>query len=217
MLLYGLDPAGEGANFFFLRIVLLVAEREKTSWLSARELSLVALFAALTGIGGFIRIPIPYVPLTLQTLMVMFSGLILGGKLGALSQLVYILVGLMGIPIFAHGGGPGYVLQPTFGYLLGFVCGAYIIGNITEKCDSLKRSLLFVALLAGTLTIYIPGVTVLYLNLNFIQQKAVSLSTAIKIGCLVVLPGDLIKIALVLYLGPFLHQRLHSFKAEDSI
>ncbi len=194
----------------------MVAEREKTSWLSARELSLVALFAALSGIGGFIRIPIPYVPLTLQTLMVMFSGLILGGRLGALSQLVYILVGLMGVPIFAHGGGPGYVLQPTFGYLLGFICGAYIIGNITERHDSLKRSLLFVALLAGTLAIYVPGVTVLYLNLNFIQQKAVSLSAAIKIGCLVVLPGDLIKIGVVLYLGPLLHQRLQISKADNS-
>jgi biotin transport system substrate-specific component len=190
-------------------------EKEKTAWLSARELSLVALFAALTGIGGFIRIPIPYVPLTLQTLMVMFSGLILGGKLGALSQLVYILVGLMGIPRFAHGGGPGYVLQPTFGYLLGFVCGAYIIGKITENRVSLTRSLLFLALLAGTLAIYVPGVTVLYYNLNVIQQKAVSLSTAIKIGCLAVLPGDLIKIGLVLYLGPLLHQRLRASRAED--
>jgi biotin transport system substrate-specific component len=194
----------------------LKEEKEKTSWLSARELSLVALFAALTGIGGFIRIPIPYVPLTLQTLMVMFAGLILGGRLAALSQLVYILVGLMGIPIFAHGGGPGYVLQPTFGYLLGFVCGAYIIGTITERRDSLKHSLLFLALVAGTLAIYVPGVTVLYFNLNFIQQKAVSLSTAIKIGCLVVLPGDLIKIGLVLYLGPLLHQRLRMSKADDS-
>jgi biotin transport system substrate-specific component len=193
----------------------LVTERERTRWLSARELSLVALFAALTGIGGFIRIPIPYVPLTLQTLMVMFSGLILGGKLGALSQLVYILVGLMGIPLFAHGGGPGYVLQPTFGYLLGFVCGAYIIGKITENRVSLTRSLLFLALLAGTLAIYVPGVTVLYYNLNVIQQKAVSLSTAIKIGCLAVLPGDLIKIGLVLYLGPLLHQRLRASSAED--
>ena len=195
----------------------LKEEKGKTSWLSARELSLVALFAALTGIGGFIRIPVPYVPLTMQTLMVMFSGLILGGKLGALSQLVYILVGLMGIPIFAHGGGPGYVLQPTFGYLLGFVCGAYIIGHITERSVSLKHSVLFLALVAGTLAIYVPGVAVLYLNLNFIQQKAVSLSTAIKIGCLVVLPGDLVKIGLVLYLGPLLRQNLPMPKAVDSV
>ena len=195
----------------------MVTERERTSWLSARELSLVALFAALTGIGGFVRIPIPYVPLTLQTLMVMFSGLILGGRLGALSQLVYTLVGLMGIPIFAQGGGPGYVLQPTFGYLLGFVCGAYIIGNITERRESLKRSFLFLALVAGTLAVYLPGVTVLYFNLNFIQQKAISLSTAVKIGCLVVLPGDLLKIALVLYLGPMLHRKLRVSKADDCV
>jgi biotin transport system substrate-specific component len=192
-------------------------KKEKTAWLSARELSLVALFAALTGIGGFIRIPIPYVPLTMQTLMVMFSGLLLGGKLGALSQLVYILVGLMGIPIFAHGGGPGYVLQPTFGYLLGFVCGAYIIGNITERRASLKQSVLFLALVAGTVAIYVPGVAVLYFNLNYIQQKAVSLTTVIKIGCLVVLPGDLIKIGLVLYLGPLLRQKLPVSKGVDSV
>jgi len=197
--------------------VLLIAKKEKANWLSARELSLVALFAALTGIGGFIRIPIPYVPLTLQTLMVMFSGLMLGGRLGALSQLVYILVGLMGIPIFAHGGGPGYVLQPTFGYLVGFVCGAYIIGTITERGDPLQRSLLFVALVAGTLAIYVPGITVLYLNLNFIQQKAVSLSTVIKIGCLVVLPGDIIKIFLVLYLGPLLHQKIRASETNNSL
>lgn len=195
-------------------------------------MSLVALFAALTGIGGFIRIPIPYVPLTLQTLMVMLSGLVLGGRLGALSQLVYILVGLMGIPIFAQGGGPGYVLQPTFGYLLGFVFGAYVIGRLTEKRDPLILSLtsssligsiatllinhafLFLALVAGTLAIYLPGVTVLYLNLNFIQQKAVSLTTAIKIGCLVVLPGDLIKIGVVLYFGPLLRQKIQMSKVN---
>ena len=197
--------------------MFLVTERKKTTWLSAREMSLVALFAALSGIGGFIRIPIPYVPLTLQTLMVMLSGLALGGRLGALSQLVYILVGLMGIPIFAQGGGPGYVLQPTFGYLLGFVCGAYVIGRLTEKRDPLDLPFLALALVAGTLAIYLPGVTVLYLNLNFIQQKAVSLSTAIKIGCLVVLPGDLIKIGLVLYLGPLLRQSLKVSRTDDTI
>jgi biotin transport system substrate-specific component len=186
--------------------------REKARWLSAQELSLVALFAALSGIGAFVRVPIPYVPLTLQTLMVMFSGLILGGRLAALSQLVYVLVGLMGIPIFAHGGGPGYVLQPTFGYLLGFIFGAYVIGRFTERRDQLKRSFLLLVLLAGTMAIYLPGVTVLYFNLNLIQEKAVSLSTAVKIGFLVPLPGGLIKMAVVLYLGPVLHQRFRLSK-----
>jgi biotin transporter BioY len=65
-----------------------------------------------------------------------------------------------------------------------------------------------VALVVGTIAIYIPGVSVLYLNLNFIQQKAVSLTTAVNIGCFVVLPGDLIKIGVVLYLGPLLRQKI---------
>ncbi|UCG14913.1 MAG: biotin transporter BioY [Deltaproteobacteria bacterium] len=182
--------------------------------MSARELSLVALFAALTGIGGFIRVPIPYVPLTLQTLMVMFSGLILGSRLAPFSQLVYILVGLMGLPIFAHGGGPGYVLQPTFGYLLGFILGAYVIGWLTGRREPLSRAFLFIALVAGVLAIYLPGVTVLYLNLNFVQEKAVTLNTAIKLGFLLPLPGDLLKMAVVLYFGPLLHQRLRVTQAD---
>jgi biotin transport system substrate-specific component len=182
-------------------------EKKPSLRLSARDLSLVALFAALSGIGGFIRLPIPYVPMTLQTLMVMFSGLLLGGRLGALSQIVYLLVGLLGVPIFAHGGGPGYVLQPTFGYLLGFVLGAYVIGRLTEGRGPVHRSLLILVILLGIAAIYVPGVTVLYLNLNFIQQKAVSLGTAVKIGALVPLPGDLAKLAVVVFLGPPIRDR----------
>src|SRR5208337_2009632 len=98
----------------------------------AADAILISLFTALTAVGAFIRIPIPYVPLTLQTLMVMFAGLILGSRRGALSQLLYLILGLLGLPIFAQGGGPAYVLQPSFGFLLGFVAGAYVIGKMVE-------------------------------------------------------------------------------------
>lgn len=180
--------------------------------LSTQELSLVALFAALTAVSGFIRLPIPYVPLTLQTLVVMFSGLILGGMLAALSQVVYLLVGLLGVPVFAYGGGPGYILQPTFGYLLGFVLGAYVIGRLTEHRERLSRLPLLAFLLLGTGAIYLPGVTGLYLNLRLIQHQALSLSTVIKIGLLVPLPGDLLKIGLVVYLGPPLYERFRPLR-----
>ncbi len=187
----------------------LVTEKEKTRWLSPRELSLVALFAALTGVGAFIRIPIPPVPITLQTLMVMFSGVLLGGRLAALSQLVYILVGLMGIPIFAHGGGPGYVVHYSFGYLLGFIPGAYVIGRLVEKREPLKPPFLLAALLAGLMVIYLLGVPVLYLNFKVIQQlKDWSLTKAMWTGFVVFLPGDLIKIGVVLYFGPRLRQKI---------
>src|SRR5512135_617159 len=116
---------------------------------------LISLFTALTVVGAFIKIPIPYVPLTLQTLMVMFAGLILGSRRGALSQVLYVVLGLLGLPIFAQGGGPAYVLQPSFGFLLGFVAGAYVIGKIVEGEQNLALPRTLAALILGQMTIYL--------------------------------------------------------------
>ena len=84
---------------------------------------LVALFAALIAVGAFIRVPVPLVPFTMQTFFVVLAGMLLGKKLGGASALVYLAVGLIGIPVFTQGGGIGYVLKPSFGYLIGFVVG----------------------------------------------------------------------------------------------
>ena len=83
--------------------------------ISTKNLILIGLFAALIVAGAFIKIPIPYVPFTLQFLFILFAGMLLGKRLGLLSQVVYLLIGLTGAPVFTNGGGPGYVLQPTFG------------------------------------------------------------------------------------------------------
>ena len=72
---------------------------------------LCAMFAALIAVGAFIRIPIPYVPFTLQLFFTTLAGLLLGPKLGAASSLVYMITGLIGIPIFTEGGGPGYIFR----------------------------------------------------------------------------------------------------------
>ncbi len=175
---------------------------------SADEISLVALFAALTAVGGFVRLPIPYVPLTLQTLMVMFSGLFLGGKLGAMSQFIYLFIGLLGLPVFAYGGGPGYVLQPTFGYLVGFIPGAYVLGKLTESRPRLPKPFLFIALSACIMTIYLFGTFYLYFNINFVQHKEISMPVAIKIGCLAPLPSDILKMVLVTAIGERLRTRV---------
>ena len=85
------------------------------------KMILVALFAALIAVGAFIRIPVPLVPFTMQTFFVVLAGMLLGKKLGAASALVYLAIGLIGIPVFTQGGGIGYVLKPSFGYLIGFI------------------------------------------------------------------------------------------------
>ena len=154
---------------------------------------LVSLFAALTAGGAFIKIPIPHVPFTLQTLMVMFAGLILGSRRGALSQVLYLVLGLMGLPIFAQGGGPAYILQPSFGFLLGFAPGAYVIGKILEGEKIPSSTGIVVALLLGQGVIYLFGLPYLYLNLNLILHKPISSSTVFMAGFLIFLPGDLLK------------------------
>jgi biotin transport system substrate-specific component len=157
------------------------------------DLTFISLFAALTAVGAFIKIPIPYVPLTLQTLMVMFAGLVLGSRRGALSQLLYLTIGLIGLPIFAHGGGPGYALQPSFGFLVGFIPGAYLIGKIVEKESVLTLPRVLAALLLGQAAIYLVGIPYLYFVFNFIIHKPVSLPATLTIGLFAFIPGDIIK------------------------
>ena len=93
---------------------------------------LVSAFAALTAVGAYLKIPLPHIPITLQTFFVIMSGNLLGLKFGTLSQFLYLIVGLLGIPVFANGGGPGYIFQPTFGYLLGYPFCALAIGILIK-------------------------------------------------------------------------------------
>ena len=81
--------------------------------LSLRELILCALFVALVAVGALIRIPVGTDVFTLQFMFTLLAGLLLGPRLGATAVAVYILLGLIGVPVFASGGGPGYILQPT--------------------------------------------------------------------------------------------------------
>ncbi|WP_027340639.1 biotin transporter BioY [Halonatronum saccharophilum] len=158
-----------------------------------KELILVALFAALTAIGGFLSIPMPFgVPFTLQPFFVIFAANLLGGKLAFFSQLTYLAIGLVGIPIFTQGGGPSYVLQPTFGYLVGFAVGAYIIGKIVEKREKTFWNLL-IANSIGLIAFYFFGVIHLYLVMNLYMGVDYGIKTALWGGFLIFLPWDLIK------------------------
>ena len=94
---------------------------------------LCGVFTTLIAVGAFIKVPIPVVPFTLQFLFTMLAGLLLGGRKGALSVGVYILLGLVGLPVFAEGGGFWYILKPSFGYIIGFILGSYVTGKMTEN------------------------------------------------------------------------------------
>ena len=99
----------------------------------AKNVILILGFAVLTGISAGLKIEIGLIPVTMQTLVVLLSGILLGAKKGAMSQITYLLAGLTGLPWFSRGGGIIYIMSPTFGYILGFVIAAYLIGSLFEK------------------------------------------------------------------------------------
>ena len=147
------------------------------------------LFSALIAVGAFLRIPLPHVPVTLQTLFVLLSGLMLGKNYGAVPSLVYLLLGLMGLPIFTGGGGIGYVLHPTFGYLLGFVAAGWVMGRA-------KSPHLFLIALTGLLVIYLFGITYYFLWALCYAKKAITLTFLLATCIMPTLPTDLALAAL---------------------
>lgn len=154
--------------------------------IKSKDLSLVALFAALTAVGGFISIPFYPVPLTLQIFFVLLSGTILGKRLGALSQMIYLGMGAIGAPVFHNlTGGIGILLGPTGGFLIGFVLGSYVAGLFYEKFNNNK--LRFSGLLLSLVPIYTIGI----LWLSFIA--GMSIEKAILVGGIPFIPGDFVK------------------------
>lgn len=142
--------------------------------LKGRDIAQIGLFTALIAVGAFVRVPIPLVPFTLQVFFVILAGLLLGSKKATLSCAVYMLLGLIGLPIFTNGGGFSYFLQPTFGYILGFCVGAFVCGKIADTTKpSIKRYAL--ASIASTLIIYAIGVVYFVLIYKFYLGNAITL------------------------------------------
>lgn len=151
---------------------------------------LSALMAALTAVGALIRIPMPVSSFTLQVFFTALAGCLLGSRWGAVSQILYVLLGILGLPVFTAGGGPGAFFHPTGGFLLGMIAMAWVIGTITERKGCRFKTTLL-SCLAGLGTLYAIGLPWLHLTMNLYGDWSVS-QTVIG-GMLVFLPADLLK------------------------
>ena len=170
--------------------------------LSTKNMALVAMFTSLTAIGAFISIPLGPVPITLQSLFVILSGLILGPKLGALSQIVYILLGLVGAPIFSgFTGGPQSLMTPSFGFVIGFVFAAYVVGKIAHLDSSLSPKRVWIGSFLGSVVIYLFGLPYMYYMLNIIMGNGFSFLNIMQMGCFLFLPGDIAKFIISSLIG----------------
>ena len=166
------------------------------------ELICCALFTALMAVGAYIKIMIPLgifeVTISLQLFFALIAGCVLGRKWGALSVLCYIFLGLIGLPIFAHGGGIYYIMKPTFGFIIGFAAAAFTAGAVYEalntsvrqgvhgqqnesmgniKKSHRKRQLkrVCISCIAGEAAYYICGLIYYYLIFNFVLTNGMTI------------------------------------------
>lgn len=154
----------------------------------------VALFATLTAIGAYVALPLPFtpVPFTLQLFFTILSPLVLGARYGALSQIVYLALGIVGIPVFAGGtSGLGVLFGPTGGYLVGFVMAAYVIGRLDDilgdRVGSFGQGV--ITCVAGLVVIH--GLGAVWLA----SAMDIGFGKALALGCLPYIVPDLVKCA----------------------
>lgn len=164
----------------------------RSSKLSTRDAVLIPLFTALIAIGAFIRVPIGLVPASLQTVFVLLAGILLGARRGSYAVLLYLLLGLAGLPVFTSGGGPQYVLHPTFGYLLGMIPAAFIAGVFAQTSRRRRIFPLFLGALLGLAFIYTAGLLWLYVIRNLYMGAGTPFLILLQTGVLIFLPADLL-------------------------
>lgn len=162
---------------------------------------LTALFSALIAAGAFIRIPLPPVPITLQTLFALIAGLVLPLPLALSSLAIYLLLGLAGLPVFTSGGGFAAFSGPTGGYLAGLVPAVLIEGLMLKVFRKKSLALYLAAALLATVAIYIPGLFWLA------HSRSLSLSAALAGGLYPFIIGDVIKLVIAAFTALKLRER----------
>ena len=163
------------------------------------DIVLCGLFAALIAVGAFIRITIPTEPypftFSLQWLFVLLAGFLLGAKMGTMSVAAYVIIGLAGVPVFVHGGGPQYIFRAGFGFLLGFILAAFVIGLLaggTRQKAGAALLRLMLAALAGLVVYYFIGIAYYYFMYSCVLETPAEWGLGIAIvGCMSTFLPDL--------------------------
>ncbi|MFA5524115.1 MAG: biotin transporter BioY [Tissierellales bacterium] len=170
------------------------------------QLAIIGVMAAVICILGPLSIPIGLVPISFTTLAIFIALYTLGMKKGTSSLIIYLLVGLAGVPVFSgFNSGPTKLLGPTGGYLIGFVFMALIAGFFIDRFFN-KWYLCIVGMIIGSAICYILG------TIWLMYQANLSLSSALALGVIPFIPGDLAKIFVSAYVGTKI--RNHLIKAN---
>jgi biotin transport system substrate-specific component len=165
--------------------------------MNTRKTLLIALFTGLIIVGTFLKIPLPPVPITLQTFFVILAGLLGGMSFGFMATLLYLLLGLIGLPVFTSGGGLSALIGPTSGYLISMLFASAIAGFFSDraKAEDNRIKHLILCAIGGFLAlvfIYSCGVSWLKISLSLDWSKALS------IGLYPFIVGAIVKLGVAL-------------------
>ena len=157
--------------------------------IKTKDITLISLFVAITIILSQIVIPLTPVPLSLSLVAVYLSGALLGWKRGGITQITYLLIGAVGLPVFSSAkGGIPVLFGPTGGYIFGYVAAAIITGLIIEKAKKMDLYIIIGAMTAGLISCYLLG----SIWLGMITE--IGFIKALYVGVIPFIPGDIIKI-----------------------
>ena len=175
---------------------------ENTKKMNTRQLTLIGVMTAVTCILGPLSLPIGVIPISFTNLAIYFAVYALGRKKGTLSYIVYLFIGLIGLPVFSgFSGGFAKIFGPTGGYLIGFIFMAFISGIFIDKFSN-KIYMCFFGMILGTIVTYIFGTAWLA------YQAKITFNMALVVGVLPFIPGDMVKIIVASLIGPQIKKRL---------
>ena len=171
-----------------------------------QEMALCALFAALTAVLSQVAIPIGPVPVNMATIAIFSSGALLGSRLGALSMLVWVALGVVGVPVFSmFRGGLGIIFGPTGGFIMGYIPAAFLIGFFVEKWNKRNKIYMYpAAMLTGALVYFTMG------TLWYMAVSNVGMAEALAVCVVPFIPGDIAKITAATLLVHRLRLIMHS-------
>ncbi len=182
-----------------------------TKSMDVRQMALVGMMSAVLCILGPLSLPIGLVPISLGSLGVYFIAYVLGSRRAVASCLVYLILGLVGLPVFSgFSGGAGKLFGPTGGYLIGYLFTAAICGWFVEHFPG-KRVLHALGMVLGTAVLYLIGTVWLAV------QAHMSAAAALAAGVTPFLIGDCVKIAAALIVGPIVRKRLAAAGLTESL
>ncbi len=181
-----------------------------------KSIVFVALFAALIAACAFVSIPVPGtpIPIVLQNMMVVLSGLLLGPVLGTASTVLFIVAGILGLPIFSGGtGGIAKIMGPTGGFIIGYAFAALVAGLICGRPRMGRKASIariIVAALCGFVVMYIPGV------IHFMRSLDKTFAETMALCVTPYIPGDIIKMVVSILIAIPLRKTVAAFVFQDN-